>query len=187
MDAGASFCRQVRARSAEHRAVLARLSPAGAFGTLVGVLRQELDSMVRVIYLLSLSDMNERRRLIQQAVSGKPWPITDAQGRVTDREMVKLASRLHGWTSSVYKFGCGFIHLSGLHDYQTRDPLALIDRAEKQAILGHLRHYHGGPSSDTPTFEELASYLPRVFEKIASNLECYVRSLEQGEVLDELQ
>ena len=48
-------------------------------------------------------------------------------GRViTDKEMVELAQELQGWTESVYKFGCAFIHLSGLHDYNSRDPLSLV-------------------------------------------------------------
>ena len=40
--------------------------------------------------------------------------------------MVDLAQGLHGWTQLVYRFGCSFIHLSDLHDYQARDPFNLL-------------------------------------------------------------
>jgi len=32
--------------------------------------------------------------------------------------------------------------------------------------------------------EELATYLPQVFEKIADNLRCYLEELERGETKD---
>lgn len=99
--------------------------------------------------------------------------------------MVVLAQRLHGWTKSVYEFGCAFIHLSSLHDYRTRDPLQQIADAEREAILGYLRCYHGGPAEPSPTFADIVPFLPSVFAKIAGNLECYVQLLERDEELDE--
>jgi hypothetical protein len=47
-----------------------------------------------------------------------------------------------------------------------------------------MRYYHFGPASDEPTMAELAMYVPAVFEKIASNLEGYVKSLENDGGLD---
>lgn len=44
-----------------------------------------------------------------------------------------------------------------------------------------MRNYHGGPSHDNASMEELSEYLPRVFDKIADNLKCYVEHLERGE------
>ncbi len=58
--------------------------------------------------------------------------------------------------------------------------MAQVSRAERDAILHHLRYYHGGPTTDEPTFDDVVPLLPRVFEKIADNLECYVKDLEQN-------
>jgi|SRR6266571_720786 len=176
MTAVETFCRQIRARSTEHRAAIHALRQMP--GQIISVLRQELDSMVRVIFLLAQRDRNYRAQLIESATSGEKWTAKDSRTRVTDRDMVNLAQRLHGWTRSVYEFGCGFIHLSNLHDYRNRDPLTQIVPAERDAILAHLRYYHGGPSNSTPTFDDLIPLLPRVFDKIADNLECYVKDLE---------
>ena len=49
-------------------------------------------------------------------------------------------------------------------------------------ILDHCRHYHGGPLGAHATFADLVPYLPRVFAKIAGNLECYLSELEYGKV-----
>lgn len=152
-------------------------------GQMVSILRQELDSLVRVVFLLSQTDRQYRSQLIHDSVEGKRWLRPNSRQSVTDREMVELTDTLHGWTKSVYSFGCAFIHLSNLHDYQTRDPLGQIAQEERNAILAHLRNYHGGPMEPSPQFLDIVPLLPMVFTKIADNLECYVKELERDEQL----
>ena len=48
------FCRQVRKRSQENREALTLLHRNTLTGNIMSVLRQDLDSMVRRIYLLSI-------------------------------------------------------------------------------------------------------------------------------------
>lgn len=134
--------------------------------------------MVRVIFLLAQDDRSYRAQLIQASVDGAAWTAKGKTRRLTDREMVELAQTLHGWTASVYRFGCAFIHLSQLHDYRDRNPMDAVDDDERRAIFDHLRYYHGGPASDDATFQDILPFLPMVFEKIADNLECYVKELE---------
>lgn len=183
VDALTVFLRQVRSRSDEHRGAMEVLARAGLAGQMVAVLRQELDSMVRVIYLLA-QDFDRRAALIEASVRGENWTQRSSRGAVTDKAMVDLAQFLQGWTRSVYKFGCAFIHLSGLHDYNDRDPLAQLPAQERTDILQHCRHYHGGPIADDPQFSELIPYLPRVLEKISDNLGHYLEQLENGQLLD---
>jgi len=181
MSSLAIFLRQIRSRSLEHQRAMQLLAEARLAGQMVSVLRQELDSMVRVIYLLAQS-AERRKLLINASVRGEKWSKEGSRARVTDKEMVELAQALQGWTQSVYKFGCAFIHLSGLHDYNDRDPLAQLPAEERLDILEHCRYYHGGPGHDSERFNDLVPYLPRVLEKIAGNLECYLVALENGEV-----
>ena len=129
-----AFCRQVRSRSKEHQQAMRLLSDAGLAGQMVAILRQELDSMVRVIYLLA-QPPDRRDVLIDASVKGEKWSQQNSKGAVTDKEMVHLAQRLQGWTLSVYKFGCAFIHLSSLHDYNDRDPLVQLPIEERDDIL----------------------------------------------------
>jgi hypothetical protein len=144
---------------------------------MIAILRQELDSMVRVIYLLS-QDPARRKVLVEASVNGEQWQQPTGRGRVTDKEMVDLAQQLLGWTRSVYKFGCAFIHLSNLHDYNDRDPMQLLPIQERESILEHCRFYHGGPVSTE--FEDLLPYLPLALDKVSSNLEHYLEQLQAG-------
>lgn len=177
------FCRQIRSRSNEHRTAMRLLAEADLAGQMVAILRQELDSMIRVIYLL-VQPTERRNILIEASVNGTRWSQQGSNRAVTDKEMVELSQRLQGWTRSVYKFGCGFIHLSSLHDYNDSDPLDRLPVEERSDIIEHCRYYHGGPISGTPSFPDLIPYLPRILEKIANNLEHYLGQLESGEMLD---
>ncbi len=143
--------------------------------------------MVRAIYLLSINDLAERKRLVTQTLGGEVWTVLTDKGKykkVTDREMVELSNKLQGWTLSVYKFGCAFIHFSNFHNYNIANPFDALGTNEQADIIKHLRYYHGGPRSGQPSFDELASYFPSVFEKIAGNLECYVNELKSNEIHD---
>jgi hypothetical protein len=153
------------------------LYDAGLFGLVIGVLRQELDSLIRVLYLDSITDMLRREELIKQTLEGKKW--TDERGRlISDAQMIKHANELGGWAQYAYRFGCAFIHLSILHDYQESDLLSVISKEDKEVILRYMRDYHGGPTQSDPTLDDIVPYLPNVFDKIASNLEYYVEILE---------
>ena len=183
MDSLAVFCRQIRARSAEHRCALGLLHRHDLSGQVISILRQELDSMVRTIYLLSIDDLKERTRLIRRTLANEKWTVKTPRGRsqtITDRDMVELANALEGWTEYVYKFGCAFIHLSAFHLHETRNPFLRLPERERADIIRYLRHYHGGLCSDSPSMHELAWLLPDVFRKISSNLDSYLKELENG-------
>lgn len=181
MDALHIFLRQVKHRSEEHQRAMELLASAGLAGQMVAVLRQELDSMVRVIYLQTQS-IERRNALIEASINGEKWSQPNSRASVTDREMVDLAQNLQGWTRSVYKFGCAFIHLSNLHDYSDRDPLEQLPPEEREDLLSHCRYYHGGPLQEDAIFSDVIPYLPRVLKKISDNLNCYLGGLQGGKV-----
>ena len=181
MSSLAIFLRQVRSRSLEHQRAMQLLAGARLAGQMASVLRQELDSMVRVIYLLTQTP-ERRNLLIDASVRGEKWSQEASRAKVTDKEMVELAQTRQDWTLSVYKFGCAFIHLSDLHDYNDRDPLARLPVAERDDILEHCRKYHGGPAHGAERFDDLVPFLPHILNKISGNLECYLSALENGEV-----
>lgn len=176
MDKVEVFVRQTKSRSEENRRAVTALVNANAYGQVVSILRQELDSMVRVIYLLSIP-LDRRLELISDSTEGIKWRKEGSRAAITDKEMVDLSQKLSGWTQSVYKFGCAFIHLSSFHDYEYRDPIERLPDNERLDLISHCRHYHGGPTNDDPTFHDFIPYLPRVFDKIASNLEFYLDEL----------
>ncbi len=161
------FINLIRSRSDEHAKAFSRIHDLP--GSMMSILRQELDSLIRVLYLLSISDLKERERLMSCTLKGERWKRLTPNGKqfvVTDAKMVETSGKFEGWANSVYRFGCAFIHLSNFHGYLSSNPLETISIEERTDVLEHMRHYHGGPRSDNPTFDELATYFPRVFEKI---------------------
>ena len=84
----AILLRQIRNRSIEHQQAMQLLSQANLAGQMVAVLRQELDSMVRVIYLLTQS-LERRALLIEASINGQKWSQENSRASVTDREMVE--------------------------------------------------------------------------------------------------
>lgn len=101
--------------------------------------------------------------------------------------MVDLAQNLQGWTQLVYRFGCSFIHLSDLHDYHARDPFRGLALEDRQHVAQYLRQYHGGNVSADSTFDEITAYMPKVLDKITSNLEYYLKDLEPGTGSDSVE
>jgi hypothetical protein len=176
----ALFCRQVRNRSAENRTALELLHHHRLTGTVVSILRLELDSMVRCIFLGSITNGKYRAQLVEDSVHGRQWRTEDGKRKVTDRDMVEISNTFHGWTRNVYTFGCRFIHLSDFHDYADRDPFDSLTQEERQDIGAYLQHYHGLIVDANTKMREILWVLPRVFEKIAANLECCIRDLEAG-------
>ncbi len=177
MDNTEQFCKIVRQRSKENKQAIRLLSRTGLTGQVMSVLRQELDSMVRVIFLLSQS-IEERNHLINLTLTGKRWKL-HSNINITDKQMVELADTLNGWTGSVYKFGCAFIHLSSYHDYVFNDPFENLGQDEIDSIKTHLNNYHGFPLTTDLTMQSISVYLPMIFEKIEGNLECYIKELEE--------
>ena len=155
------------------------LDSHGLQGQVVSILRQELDSLIRVIYLLSIDDLDYRVRLMQASVDGHAWTHNGKHSRITDREMVNFADKLHGWVQLLYKAGCAFIHLSRSHDYLTRDPMTTLSSEEKADLQRYLDENHGF-IEEPRTFEELVRFFPLVFWKIANMLEWYTQDLEKG-------
>lgn len=92
--------------------------------------------------------------------------------------MVDLADKLNGWTQSVYKFGCAFIHLSLFHSYASHNPFESISVEELYSVKSHLNKYHNFPMDYDVTMNTVSPYLPMVFDKIAGNLEWYIQKLE---------
>jgi hypothetical protein len=139
----------------------------------VSILRMELDSLVRVIYLNHRCDSVRRDELLTRATT------PGIKFGVFDRDMVDFAEGLTGWARRVYDYSNAFIHLSSQHDYDARDPFQPLDHDERTAIASYLQQYHGGTVAANSTFEEVADYVPKVFDKIAKNLKIELDTLER--------
>lgn len=61
----------------------------------------------------------------------------------------------------------------------------MVSAAERATIASYLNYYHLVHLGPDVRFSEILPLLPRVFEKISSNLECYLKKLEEdGDLSD---
>lgn len=155
-------------------------------GKCISTLREELDSFIRVMYLGRIADFTERERLMTQTLSGDKWTIITHNGKwkqVTDKDMVNKTNELKGYISYVYKLECGFIHLSDFHNYETKNPFIKLDFSEQFDIILYLHQYHNYPRDRLLTVESIAPFIPNVFEKISTNLDCYFDAILNDEMI----
>ncbi|MCC6181270.1 MAG: hypothetical protein IT237_05500 [Bacteroidia bacterium] len=181
------FIEIVKSRSAENSKSIHLLFEKGIIGNCISILRQELDSFIRVIYLGKLGDMNERQRLMQLTIDGLEWnelTINGRQRKITDRDMVDFANVLFGYINYVYKFGCGFIHLSNNHDFQNENPFEKLSDYDKTSIVTYLNQYHNFPIENELTIEAFKPYLLNVYEKVSSNMLYHIDELKENRVLN---
>jgi hypothetical protein len=158
----------------------------GLLSTQMSIIREEVDSLIRAIDLL-LKGNEERADLIKNAIDARVWGVTRENGdprRVPDARMVDSAGKLHDWVRNLYDFGCSFIHLTGLHDYQERDPFRLLSSEERESVSRFVNHYYGTSITADSSFAEIREFVPRIFKKVAENLERYLHSLEENEQLN---
>jgi hypothetical protein len=183
MTATEQFCKITRERSAEHCSAGKLLFENGFYGQFISLLRQELDSLIRVVFLLS-KDLNTREHFINQTLNNVKWTQPNSRAIITDKQMVDLTDSLNGWTNSVYKLGCAFIHLSPLADYKNGNPFQQLTAIEVIDIKQHLHQYHEFNLSNELNMVVIIPYLPKVLEKVAGNLKCYIEDLENGIIMN---
>jgi hypothetical protein len=172
------FCEIARKRSIENEKSFEILYHSNLFGQTVSILRQELDTLVRVIFLLS-KPIEQRRELVKQTLTNEKCRI--GKTKITDKMMVDLSTKLNGWSEYVYKFGCAFIHLSNFHDYEKGNLFNNITVLERNNIINYLNSYHGFRKEVELNNQTIIPYLPKIFKKINGNLDLYIKSLEDDE------
>ncbi|MFG1961239.1 hypothetical protein [Nonomuraea sp. NPDC049028] len=173
-----TFCRTVKARSQEHHQAMEIALERGWWAIAGSVLRMELDSMIRVIYLLHSPDT--RDRILASCVTGNGFK--DGRNRIPDRQMISVATGDNHWVNAVYRFGNKFVHLTDAHDYADVDPCQAYD--QKDEVVNYLNRYHGGklpgqPLGASSTLPDIAAYAPLVLDKITSNLLGYLERLRE--------
>jgi hypothetical protein len=186
-DIKVKFIELIQKRSKENEASLTDDYHKGRIGKCMSTLREELDSFIRVMYLGRISDISERERLMNLTLSGEKWTALTANGKlkqITDKDLVNKATELKGYIHYVYKFGCGFIHLSDFHNYKNINPFKKLDYSEQFDIVFYLNQYHGFPREIELTVKNITPLIPNIFEKISTNLTCYFNTILKNEMIE---
>lgn len=176
----------IKNRSEENRKSISLLFRQNLIGNCLSILRQELDSFIRLMYLGRISDISERERLMNQTLNGEKWKVQTVNHKwksVTDREMVEKATELKGYIQFVYKFGCAYIHLSDFHNYKTENPFEKLSFSQQFDIKMYLNQYHGFSQQNELTVSNISPLLLNVFDKISSNMACYYSEILNDEMI----
>lgn len=91
------FIELIKSRSDEHDMAFSRIHDLP--GSMMSILRQELDSLIRVLYLLSIPDLMERKRLMACTINGERWTVQTPKRKMaiaTDAMMVEVAENFAG-------------------------------------------------------------------------------------------
>ena len=182
-----AYMRLVEKRSREHNQAFGMLYAQGLYGACAAIIRQEIDNLMRVDYLTFSVPLTDRDELCRDFLSGARWQRRTAKGKLTDIRDVEFrtyAKDNHSWVSLAYEYSSKFIHLTNFWDYGMSDPLVTMPADERSEIVSYLSNYHGFLGHDLK-MDDLFEYLPQVFEKIRSNIECYVEK-EDGLLLHPL-
>lgn len=167
-----NFIKQVNARSAENKKSFDLLYQQECYGVCIGIMRQEIDTLQRVNYLIDWENYQLRQNafdLVKNSVQLGEWKFLNSNRKmqkVKDSEMLKEG----GWEAIVYSFGCGLIHLSDKHLYRDFDPVIKMGNKEKERIIGYLSSYHGFDGEEI-NMNDIIRYLPKIYEKIYENIE----------------
>jgi hypothetical protein len=173
------FRRMVTTRSKENRKSFRILYELKHYGNCLSILRQELDSAVRVLYLLN-KRQPERDHLIGLTLNNQKWFILGPDGKkqlIVDKTILDFADSLEGWERSVHEFGYSFIHVSNNYNYLLKDPVAGLKGVEKERIGNHIRAYHRPDLPADYTLSDIIPILPAILDKLSGNLESYISRL----------
>jgi hypothetical protein len=188
------FCRQVETRSNEFQNVMPILIEHRAWIVAGSVLRMQVESVSRAVFLLN-DPLDVRKWRVERSfevnMDGKFPNLPPKHGAVPDTEMAILADEkvpgLQKSALSIYKLGCKLVHLSNAHDYEHTDPYQdLPADVRREMILDPLFTIWGRAGITTEsTFAEVMEYAsPRALRKLTELVNVSVKRLRGGESLD---
>lgn len=175
------FLRQVEARTQEHKQAFDLLYSAEHFGVCIGIIRQEIDSVMRVAYLCEYeSSKTHIAELMDNSVNKGDWHATNEKGKIVRvRDITMLENPLMvGWEAVTYDFGCRLIHLSNAHLYKENDPTRIISKEERNKIVDYMKFYHEFEGDDV-SMKDIIIYLPKIFKKVWENTEYFIDELRK--------
>lgn len=149
------------------------------YGNCISIMCQELDQVIRLLYLIK-SRSHEKDELIAQAINSQKWFLLGPDRKktyITEETLSEFAKTLTGWEKAIYEFGLAFKSLSSNYNYILKDPIKGMKDAERDKIHAYIVEYH---DKDFPADFALGNLIPElqaIFERISENLKLAMEQL----------
>lgn len=177
-DTTSNFVNLLKERSSGNNLPLSSLLEQKLYAQAIAILRQDIDSLLRVSYLLTIGDRAERSALMEAVIRGEEWKT--GKKIIMDTDLATVVFHYNKWISEVFDFGNLFKNISDHHDFTTADPLAGLSSIQKTTMRYYLSTYHQFPYDMRMNFTNVFTYLPKVASKVSSNLKRNLFDLEHN-------
>lgn len=149
------------------------------YGNCISIMRQELDQIIRLLFLLN-STKNVQRQLIESSINNHKWFVINKENKkdyITEEIISKYSESLNGWDKSIYEFGLAFGSLATTFNYGTKDPIKTMAENDRDKIYKYILEYHNRDFPRDYDINVLIRELPDILNIISSNLQKYMDRL----------
>jgi hypothetical protein len=149
------------------------------YGNCISIMRQELDQVIKLLYLLN-STTNEQKQFIESSINNRKWfkvNRDNTKDYITEEVLTTYSETLNGWDKSIYEFGLAFGSLANTFNYGTRDPIKSIGENDKDKIYQYIYEYHNKDFPKDYDLSKLILELPTILNKISIQLQSYMDQL----------
>jgi hypothetical protein len=149
------------------------------YGNCISIMCQELDQIIRLLFLLN-SSSNEKKQFINSSINNHKWYIVNSLNKkenITDKMLLKFTETLNGWDKSIYEFGFSFTSLSNNFNYGSKDPIKSMNEADRKKLSDYIIEYHIKDFPEDFSLDDLIPVLPMIIKTISSKLKSYMKKI----------
>lgn len=149
------------------------------YGNCISIMCQELDQIVRILYLMNCG-IDSKKQLISSSINNQKWHITHIDNQkeyITDEILVNFSKSLKGWDQSIIEFGYLFKSISVNYNYGLRDPIKSMSEPDRVAIYTYIKNYHVENFPMQFSTDDLIPILPMIMKLIGEKLNDYLNAL----------
>ncbi len=149
------------------------------YGNCISIMLQELEQVIRILYLLNQPDYI-RDQLINNSINNQKWFIIDVNNKrryIKEAEIFHFSDNLTGWEAGIIEFGSCFRNISNNYNYMSKDPIKSLNDSERNSIYKYIIEYHNKEFSNDYSITDLIPVLPMIFSKISDKIKEYIRIL----------
>jgi hypothetical protein len=149
------------------------------YGNCISIMCQELDQIIRLLFLLN-STPNNKKQFISSSINDQKWHTVGLDHKkmyVTDEMLLQFSESLTGWDKSIYEFGFSFKSLSNNFNYGSRDPIKSMNEIERNRLYNYIQEYHVKDFPKEFSLDDLKPVLPMILKLISNNLNNYMEKI----------